>query len=58
MIFDEAMAYFKVFQESFNYYFQTQDDENYAQLIQEHKVKLEKIFKIMFYGIIKEDLSD
>lgn len=58
MIFDEAMEYFKVFQESFNYYFQTQDDENYAQLIQEHELKLEKILKIMFYGIIKEDISD
>lgn len=48
MIFDEAMEYFKVFQESFNYYFQTQDDENYAQLIQEHELKLEKYLKLCF----------
>lgn len=53
--FDEAMEYFTVFQESFNYYFQTQDDGDFTQLIQEHEIKLGKILKFMFYGIIKEE---
>lgn len=53
--YEEAMTYFNIFQESFNYYFQTQDEEDFNQLIQEYEVKLEKILKIMFYGIIKEE---
>lgn len=53
--FEEAMEYFKFFQESFNYYFQTQDDEDFEQSIQKHEIKLEKILKFMFYGIIKEE---
>lgn len=52
---EEAMEYFQIFQESFNYFFQTQDDEDYAQLIQEHELRLGKILKFMFYGIIKEE---
>lgn len=52
---EEAMEYFTIFQESFNYYFQTQDSEDYDRLVQEHEIKLEKILKMMFYGIIKEE---
>ena len=53
---EEAIEYFLVFQESFNYYFQNRDYGDFRKLFDEHELKLRKLLKIMFYGIAKEEI--
>lgn len=52
---EEAIEYFLIFQESFNYYFQNKAYGDFGKLIDEHELKLRKLLKIMFYGMIKEE---
>lgn len=52
---EEAIEYFLIFQESFNYYFQNKVYEDFRMLIDEHELKLSKLLKIIFYGICKEE---
>lgn len=51
----EAIEYFVIFQESFNYYFQNKTYRDFRTLFDEHELKLSKLLKIMFYGIAKEE---
>ena len=52
---EEAVEYFILFQESFNHHFQDKNYNNFGRLFDEHELKLSKLLKLMFYGIIKED---
>lgn len=52
---EEAIEYFLIFQESFNYYFQNRAYGNFRKLFDEHELKLRKLLKIMFYGMAKEE---
>lgn len=52
---EEAIEYFLIFQESFNYYFQNKAYGDFSKLFDEHELKLRKLLKIMFYGIAKEE---
>lgn len=52
---EEAIEYFLIFQESFNYYFQNKAYGDFRKLFDEHELKLRKLLKIMFYGIAKEE---
>lgn len=52
---EEAIEYFLIFQESFNYYFQNKVYGDFRLLIDEHELKLSKLLKIIFYGICKEE---
>ena len=51
----EAIEYFLIFQESFNYYFQRDASEDLSKLFDEHEFKLSKMLHIMLYGITKEE---
>lgn len=51
---EEAIEYFLVFQESFNYYFQNKTYGDFRKLFDEHELKLSKLLRIMFYGMVKE----
>jgi AcrR family transcriptional regulator len=52
---EEALEYFLIFQESFNYYFQYKTYGNPKELFDDHELKLSKLLKIMFYGMAKEE---
>jgi len=52
---EEAIEYFLIFQESFNYYFQNKTYVDFRKLFDEHELKLSKLLKIMFYGMAKEE---
>ncbi|NLP28132.1 MAG: TetR/AcrR family transcriptional regulator [Clostridia bacterium] len=52
---EEAIEYFLIFQESFNYYFHNKVYGDFRKLFTEHELKLGNLLKIMFYGIAKED---
>ncbi|MGB4587719.1 MAG: TetR/AcrR family transcriptional regulator [Clostridiaceae bacterium] len=52
---EEAIEYFLVFQESFNYYFQNKIYGDYRKLFDEHELKLSKLLKIMFHGMVQEE---
>jgi len=52
---EEAVEYFILFQESFNHHFQDKNYNDFGSLFDEHELKLKKLLKLMFYGIIKED---
>lgn len=52
---EEAIEYFLIFQESFNYYFQNKNYVDFRELFHDHELKLSKLFKIMFYGMAKEE---
>lgn len=52
---EEAIEYFLIFQESFNYYFQNKKYGDFKQLFDEHELKLSKLLRIMFYGMAKEE---
>lgn len=54
---EEAMAYFGLFQESFNHYFRNREYEDFGKLFDEHELKLSKLLKLLFYGIVKEDMK-
>lgn len=51
----EAIEYFLIFQESFNYYFQRDASEDLNELFDAHEFKLSKMLHIMLYGITKEE---
>lgn len=53
----EAVDYFMLFQESFNHHFQKQTYEDIGQLFQEHELKLKRFLKLVFHGIVKEELD-
>lgn len=55
---EEAMEFFLVFQESFNFHFQRKTYGNFQELFDEHELKLSKFLKVMLYGIAKEDTKD
>lgn len=52
---EDALAYYEMMQEMFNGYFSSPAfaDENFGTVIQEHEMKLVKIFDFMLYGIIE-----
>ena len=52
---EEAVEYFILFQESFNHHFKDKNYNDFGRLFDEHELKLSKLLKLMFYGIIKED---
>jgi len=52
---EEAIEYFLIFQESFNYYFQNKIYGDYRKLFDEHELKLSKLLKIMFHGMVQEE---
>ena len=52
---EEAIEYFLIFQESFNYYFQNKAYGDFRNLFEEHELKLRKLLKIMLYGMAKEE---
>ncbi|RBP57112.1 TetR family transcriptional regulator [Alkalibaculum bacchi] len=52
---EEAIEYFLIFQESFNFHFQNKTYGDFTKLFDEHELKLGKLLKIMFYGIAKEE---
>lgn len=52
---EEAIEFFLVFQESFNYYFQHKTYGDYRKLFDEHELKLSKLLKIMFHGMVQEE---
>ena len=52
---EDAIEYFLVFQESFNYTFQNRAYGDIGKLFDEHEIKLSKFLKIMFYGMAKEE---
>lgn len=52
---NEAIEYFLIFQESFNHYFQQKTYDNYQDLIVAHEVKLNKLLKIILYGMVQEE---
>ena len=51
---EEAIDYFSMFQESFNYYFKNNNQGDFIELFNLHELKLSKFLKIMFYGIAEE----
>lgn len=51
---EEAIEYFLIFQDSFNYSFQNRASGDFRKLFDEHELKLSKLLKIMFYGMAKE----
>lgn len=55
---EEAMEFFLIFQESFNFYFQRKTYGNFQELFDEHELKLSKFLNVMLYGIAKEDTKD
>lgn len=52
-----ALEYFMIFQETFNNYFQKKSYEmnDFNTMIQDHELKLSKVFDLMLYGIAKEE---
>lgn len=54
---EEAIEYFLLFQDSFNYYFQNKAYGDVRTLFDEHELKLSKLLKIMFYGIVQEEME-
>lgn len=52
---EEAVTYFLIFQESFNHYFQNKSYENYQAFIADHELKLNKLLKIILYGMAQEE---
>lgn len=51
---EEAIDYFSMFQESFNYHFKNNNQGDFIELFNLHELKLSKFLKIMFYGIAEE----
>jgi len=51
---DDAMEFFLLFQESFNYYFSENDHGTEEEIFERHEEKLKKFLPILFYGITKE----
>lgn len=51
---EEAVEFFLIFQESFNHYYHNQIYNDYRQLIYDHELKLNKMLKMMIYGIVEE----
>lgn len=51
---DDAVDYFVVFQDVFNSRFQNDELGNDQDLFESHELKLRKILRMMFYGIVKE----
>lgn len=54
---EEAIEYFLIFQDSFNYSFQHRASGDFRKLFDEHELKLSKLLKIMFYGMAKEETN-
>lgn len=52
---EEAIEYFLIFQDSFNYQFKNKPYGDFKTLFQEHEIKLSKFLNIMIYGIAKEE---
>lgn len=52
---EEAIEFFSMFQESFNHYFKNKAYGNLGKLFDEHELKLKKLLKIMFYGMVREE---
>jgi len=53
---EEAIEYYSIMQEMFNGYFSSSAYSNaaFSTVVNEHEVKLSKIFDFMLYGIAKE----
>lgn len=52
---EEAIEYFLIFQESFNYYFQEKASNNYQETLEEHEIKINQLLKIILYGMVEEE---
>lgn len=53
---EDAVEYFIMFQESFNSFYRGKGLDNLDELFLEHEVKMDKILRIMLYGIVEEEL--